>query len=78
MYDQTEKVSARRSFPKYVIDRVCSGRLRTLNESFTKTNLFDFFRQNAVTGDVINPIFRPNKLANLHRLILDYQAEASQ
>ena len=78
LYDQTEEVAARRGFPKYVIDWVCARRLRTLNESLAKTNLFDFFGSNAVTGNVVNSIVRPEKLVNLHRQILDYQARGPQ
>jgi hypothetical protein len=78
LYDQTEKMTARRSFSKYVIDRVCSRRLRVLNKSLAKTNLFDFFWSNAVTGNVINSIVRPDKLVNLHQQILEYQARAPQ
>ena len=78
LYDQTEKAPSRRSFPEYVIDWVCARRLRTLNESLAKTNLFDFFGSNAVTGNVVNSIVRPEKLVNLHRQILDYQARGPQ
>ena len=65
-------------FPKYVIDWVCARRLRMLNESLAKTNFFDFFGSNTVTGNVINSIVRPDKLVNLHGQILDYRARAPQ
>ncbi len=33
--------------------------------------------RDAVTGNVVNSIVRPEKLVNLHRQILDYQARGT-
>ena len=41
-----------------------------LNQSLAETNLFDLFGLNAVAGDVIDSVRRPDELVNLHSLIL--------
>jgi len=68
--DDAEDVSPRGGLPQYVLDRVSSGRPRTLNQCLAKANFFYFFGLNTVTGNVIDSIIGPDKLANLHPLIL--------
>jgi len=68
---------ARSGLPKDVIDRVASFRPRSLNERVTKANLLELLRLYAVAGNMINPVFRPEDIANLHPLILHRRAEAA-
>ena len=41
-----------------------------LNQGLAETDFFDFFPLNAVPGNMIDSICRPDELANLHSLIL--------
>jgi len=36
-----------------------------LHQRTPETRLFDLFRSHAVSSDVVNPVFRPDKLTNL-------------
>ena len=70
LYHNTEESPPRGGFTQNIIDRVFSGSLGTLNPCLTKTNRFNFFGLNAVTGNVSDSIWRPDELPNAHALIL--------
>jgi len=55
--------------PKHITDRVSPERLCALNKRLTETNLLDLFWLNAVAGDMLDAIFRPDELVNLHSWI---------
>ena len=70
LYHNTEESPPRGGFTQNIIDRVFSGSLGTLNPCLAKTNFFNFFGMNAVTGNVSDSIWRPDELPNAHALIL--------
>lgn len=62
--------SAKRYLPALVcprtVNRILTFGFSSLNQWPSDAGLFNFLRPDTVTGDVVNPIFRPNEFENPH------------
>jgi hypothetical protein len=69
-------MTADRRLSQNVVNRVFARRLGPLDESPPKTHFFDFIRFDAVLGNVLNAILRPDELIDRHLAILGEEIKA--
>ncbi len=75
LYYYAKQVAAGVSYTQNVVNGIRSLRFGAINQWVAKTCLLEFLRDNSVLSDVVNPVFRPNDLVDLHLSIV--QSEPS-
>jgi len=68
--DHTEQIVAGQHFAKHIVNRIPPLRLGEQNKGPPPTGLLDLFRPNAVSGNVLDTIGRPDELLNLRSFSL--------
>jgi hypothetical protein len=66
----TKQIPSHCCLSKDIVDRILSLGLGSLHQGSTKAYLFYLFRFYPVRSDVVDPIFRPDQLVNLHDRII--------
>ena len=70
MNHNTKQITASFRLAKNIKYRILSLRFCTLDKGFSETNFIDFVRDNAMSGNVVNSIFIPDKLIDIHTSIV--------
>ena len=64
--DDAKQVSTGGRLPKNVVYGIVTFGFRALHERSSKAGFFDLFGSDAMTGNVLDPIFRPDKCTDSH------------
>ena len=71
LYYDAKQVAARVGYTQNVVNWIRSLRFGAINQWVAKTCLLEFLCDNPVPSDVVNPVFRPNDLVDLHLPIVE-------
>src|SRR5262249_50357644 len=79
--DDAEQVTAGFGLAEHIVYRVFSFGFRPLHQRPSEANLLHFLRRDAVSGNVVDPVLRPNEFRNrntptLRGAIADGRADA--
>jgi hypothetical protein len=73
LYYHAKQVAAGVRYTQNVVNGTRPLSFGAINQWVAKTRLFEFVAANSVPSDVVNPVFRPNDLVDLHLSIVQRQ-----